>query len=135
MDSHPVEFTSPHKVPTSKSPISLPVLFKLDKHTAHKPSNRNESIDAKSNSSYPIIEEMKVDRTSLFTEHIRQESPDMWIKVNNPSDLPPVNYETDFQLEGQYYRISTSSGSDKLQKIYIKLKKESSNLKVRGKKL
>jgi hypothetical protein len=44
----------------------------------------------------------------------------MWIKIQDPSDLPDVDYENYLELEGQYYRISTSSGSEKLQKIYMK---------------
>jgi hypothetical protein len=44
----------------------------------------------------------------------------MWIKIKDESDLPMVDYENDLELEGHYYRISTSSGSKKLQKIYMK---------------
>jgi hypothetical protein len=48
----------------------------------------------------------------------------MWIKITDPSDLPDVDYENDLELAGQYYRISTSSGSEKLQKIYMKCYKK-----------
>ena len=88
-----------------------------------KISQQNEEIDPTRTTS-PSIVENTMDRVSLFTDYIKTDSPHMWIMVKNPSDLPTVNYENDLELEGQYYRISTSSGSEKLQKIYIKCYKK-----------